>query len=335
MKKKVLILDLGGTISQKINKSGVLSPSEDFYIDKVPALSELAFIEYKNIKRIDSVDLKTSDRAQVAKIIFANRNEFDGFVIVQGTDTLADSASCLNYMIQDIGKPIVLTGAQLSIFGTSSDAAGNLFNSVLSAISDFGEILICFGNKVFRGCKTIKENVFSFQAFSSPQSQELAEIGIELRYTGVRIKRKKETHAELFVDFYEGIYAFKPISGIDSSNLLKSVIEREDIKGVLIESFGSGNLGFEYRDCIKLANNLGKVVLIISRAQRGVSRSGIYESGHKLIENGALTIIGMTFESASQKLMYAIGKAIAHNSTTDFRKNVIKILKTPIGMDMN
>ena len=115
MRKQILIIDLGGTITQKPDNGGVLTPSDDDFFFKTPDIYSIAEITYKKLTRIDSSSMGLKERQKIAQLIFDNHH-YDGFVIIQGTDTMSYTASCLSYMLQNFHKPIVLTGAQKSIF---------------------------------------------------------------------------------------------------------------------------------------------------------------------------------------------------------------------------
>ncbi|MBI9100455.1 MAG: asparaginase, partial [Spirochaetaceae bacterium] len=167
--KKVLIIDTGGTISQKPDNSGVLKPSVSEYIELVPNLEKLAELSLTRMERIDSTDMTTEYRAAIATEIYKHHHEFDGFVVLHGTDTMADTACALTYMIQNLGKPIVVTGAQLPFFSPGPDGINNLYYSVEAATGDLGETVICFGDRILRGSRAVKENTHGFNAFSSPR----------------------------------------------------------------------------------------------------------------------------------------------------------------------
>ena len=126
-KPKILLIQTGGTISQERGKDGVFRPSEKDILKYVHSIHNLADILTIKTANIDSTDMETSDRAMLAKTIYENHLKYDGFVITHGTDTMADTAAALNYMIQSLGKPIVMTGSQKSIFEPGSD--GDLFNA--------------------------------------------------------------------------------------------------------------------------------------------------------------------------------------------------------------
>lgn len=187
MKPKILIIQTGGTISQEKGEDGTYSPSSKpikEIIRKISSLEDLAEITIEELFNIDSTNMETSDRANLAKTIYENYQKYNGFVILHGTDTMADSAAALNYMLNcgaiEGGKPIVFTGSQKPIFEPASDAPNNIYNAVKIATLDIGEIVIAFGNKIVRGVRAVKESEHGLNAFSSPRIEPLGEIGREI-----------------------------------------------------------------------------------------------------------------------------------------------------------
>src|SRR3989344_6255786 len=188
-KPKVLLIKTGGTIGQKPNAQGILEPSADEYIPKVEGLDDLAEITVKDLGNIDSTNMetnlrltdptqaeKTRDRADVARAIYDNAFNYDGFVVAHGTDTMAETAAALTYMLSDFRKPIVLTGSQRSMWVYRSDGPNNIYTAVQAATKDIGEVVIAFGNFVLRGCRARKFDEEGYDAFDTPGLQPLGKL---------------------------------------------------------------------------------------------------------------------------------------------------------------
>jgi L-asparaginase len=175
---RILILDTGGTISQTASADGSLVPCSTDYIEMVPRLHDIARLEVLRLERMDSSDMTSILRMEMARLIYENYDGFDGFVVIHGTDTMVETAAALSYMVQNLGKPVVLTGAQLPIFAPGPDGLNNLYYSVKAASMDLGEVVICFGDRILRGNRSIKENVHGFNAFHSFRVPPLGELGV-------------------------------------------------------------------------------------------------------------------------------------------------------------
>ncbi|MFC1753941.1 asparaginase [Thermoproteota archaeon] len=306
-KAKVLMIQTGGTVGQERGKDGVFRPSDKDYLDKVPGIYELADITVKRTVNIDSTNMDTSHRAMIAELIYKNHLKYEGFVIVHGTDTMVDSAAALNYMTQNLGRPIILTGSQKSIFEHGSDAPNNLYYAVKAATMDLGEVAIAFGDKIVRGNRAIKESEHGLNAFSSPRIPPIGEIGIDVMLANHRIKAYNGDPV-LFTGFDTNIEFYQQSSGT-STKIFESYTTNEHIHGIVIGAYGAGNVQDRLVEHIATATKNGKPVLVVTNCQLGAADMGIYAVGSAPLEAGAISAGDMTMETATQKLMYAIGRA--------------------------
>ena len=176
-KKRVCILFTGGTISMvRDEKTGALVPAktleELFHCE--PELNELADLEFSILFNLDSSDLKPKHWEQIAQAIVANYDDYDGFVVAIGTDTMAYAASAVSFLLEDLGKPVIFTGSQYPLSGgMRTDARINLFNAIIYAgDSDVGEVAISFGSKLLRGNRSTKMDAEKLEAFDSPNMRE-------------------------------------------------------------------------------------------------------------------------------------------------------------------
>lgn len=304
--KKILILDTGGTISQEKGEYGTLVPGVADIVKIVPRLKEIADIEYTLIKRIDSTNMTQDIRVMVALEIQKREKEFDGFVITHGTDTMPDTACALNYMIQDLGKPIVITGAQLPMFAPGPDGLNNLYYSVKAATDDIGEIVICFGDRIIRGNRSYKENVEGFNAFSSPRAPFVGNLGVNIRLNENRIKRF-DGSTRYYTNYETGVAVISQVSG-SSINLLEFCVGNPEIKGIILIGYGTGNIQSILNGSIKKLTSAGVKLVIITSCSKGATILEQYQTGFAAKEAGALPGMDLTVHAATQKMIYALGR---------------------------
>ncbi len=332
-KPKILLLQAGGTIGQKKGSDGVYRPSDDDYLHKIPEIHDLADITIKKIVNIDSTNMETSHRVAIARAIYENNSKYDGFVVVHGTDTMVDSAAAFNYMIQDLGKPIVLTGAQKSIYEPGSDGPNNLYYAIKAATLDLGEIVIAFGDRIVRGNRAIKVSEHGLNAFDSPRMQPVGEIGIDIMLAEHRIRRH-EGKPSLFIDFDTNI-AFCQQSSGTAHDALGEMVAHPNVHGIVLGAYGAGNVQDRLLADLKNATKRGKPVLVATNCQLGAADMGLYSVGSAPLKAGAISAGDMTMECCVQKLMYALGK-LRKNKITMAKKIAFtkKIAHTPISGDI-
>ncbi len=333
---KILILDTGGTISQKPGRDGTLVPCTTDYIEMVPRLHDIARIELERLERMDSTDMSTALRGRIASRIAGEYGNYDGFVVLHGTDTMADTAAALTYMLKGLGKPVVLTGAQLPIFAPGPDGMNNLFYSVKAAGMDLGEVVICFGDRILRGCRSSKENVNGFNAFGSHRIPPLGELGVTVRLLNHRIPRSTST-PKLFTDFDSGV-CYLPMSSGSTLNMLESLAQWKDLKGLVVGGFGTGNIPSIQMAGLEKILNRSIPVAVVTTCLQGDTILDQYEVGQVVKKAGAMEGLDLTPVCAVQKLMYAIGLADSENQTDSDpdkrRQRIHEIFQTPVALDM-
>lgn len=332
-KPKLLVIKAGGTIGMEEKENGSLAPSNKDYLKEITELNKIADYDVIDAWNLDSTEMNTEHRKKIAKEIYSNYEKYTGFIIIQGTDTLVDSAAALNYMIRDTGKPIVLTGSQIPFFSDNpGDARSNLYLSFLAAIQDVGEVIICFGNYILRGCRTIKISEWEFKAFESPNIEPIGELGLKLKLYSHR-KRRRNSIPELFTDFDTKVEFFNQPSGADS-NFIEYCTKSEDVHGLVIGGYGAGNIESKYAKYLPELVNKGKPVVVITTCYRGKVEMDLYEVGNKAKNAGAISGYDLTSHAAIQKLMWSLGKAKKHNKSNLVRE-VKKYIHTSIGDDIS
>jgi L-asparaginase len=319
MKPRVLIIYTGGTIGMVQDiKTGVLVPFDfEHLYHQVPELEKFDIdITVKSIEEpIDSSDMGIITWQEIATIIETNYNAVDGFVILHGTDTMAYTASALSFMLQNLAKPVILTGSQLPIGMIRTDGKENLITAIEIAAANENntpmvpEVAIYFEYKLYRGNRTYKFNAEHFDAFKSSNYPVLAEAGIRITYHKNDIA--KASAAKLAVrknmDSHVGVLKLYP--GI-SKNIVQSILRTPNLKACIIETFGSGNGLTDdwFIDEIKHAisvNNL--IILNVTQCNQGEVMQGRYATSNGFLNAGVISGADITFEAAITKLMFLLG----------------------------
>ena len=332
---RVLILDTGGTISQKPGHEGALEPCSTDYIETVPRLHDAADIRLIRLQRMDSTDMTTSLRGEIARQICDNYDDYDGFVVLHGTGTMPETASALTYMLRGLGKPVVLTGAQLPIFAPGPDGMNNLYYSVIAATLDLGEVVICFGDRILRGSRSTKENVHGFNAFVSTRIPPLGELGVTVRLLDHRLRRTG-SRPQLFTSFNPRV-CYLPLTSGSELPLLEMLAASGTPDGVVLGGFGTGNIPSLHMKGLKALLARDIPVIVVTTCLRGDTILEQYRLGQIVRQAGAEEGLDLTPGAACQKLMFALGKTDEDCPALTGPERVERIyslFRTPVAMDM-
>lgn len=312
--KKILIIGTGGTIASTHTENG-LAPelASDELIRCVPAIKDICDVDCVQAFCLDSTNIRPAHWLMIANVINEKYNDYDGFVVTHGTDTMAYTAAGLSYLIQNSRKPIVLTGSQKSIVEDSTDAKMNLTDALIYACDDDSHgVVIVFSGSVITGTRARKNYSKSFMAFGSINFPELARIrdGRVVRYIN-----EPSPDDTVFYDYINpNVGVLKLTPGV-SNDVMRYALDHYD--GMIIESYGVGGLP-EYSDFyeqIIRATGQGKFIVMTTQVPNEGSDLAVYRVGNALINReNIFEAHDMITEAAVAKLMWVLGQ------TTDFDK---------------
>ena len=317
----VLLVYTGGTIGMKADPvDGTLKPF-DFsgILEEVPELRKFALKidSYTFNPIIDSSDVEPALWQSLARLIRDRYDDYDGFVILHGTDTMAYSASALSFMLENLGKPVIFTGSQLPIGEPRTDGKENIISAVEIATAKDAEgrpmvpeVCICFNSQLLRGNRSVKVNATGFDAFKSPNYPLLATAGISIKYNNSFIhndydRRKGVT---IHTDLDTRVSVLKLHPGI-TEQAVRDILLGDGSRAVILETYGSGNAPCRpwFLALVREAASRGKILLNVTQCLSGDVDMDIYATGRALKDAGVICGHDITTESALGKLFYLMG----------------------------
>ena len=321
----ILLVYTGGTIGMvKDFKTGALRTFNfDKLLKHIPEINHLnCTIESVSLEDpIDSSNMNPKHWVLITEIIEENYDLYDGFVVLHGSDTMSYTSSAISFMFENLSKPVIFTGSQLPIGDLRTDAKENLITSIEIASAQkkglpvISEVCLYFEYKLYRANRTTKINAEHFEAFTSPNFPPLAESGVHLKFDK-NLLHKPVNRKSLIIRkrLEDNIVILKVFPGI-KENIVNSILEIEGIKGVIIETYGSGNAPTEkwFINLLKKAINNGISIVNVTQCASGSVIMGQYETSVEMAEIGVISGNDITTESALAKLMYLLGENIPKN----------------------
>ncbi|HOF20662.1 MAG TPA: asparaginase [Bacteroidales bacterium] len=336
----VLIIYTGGTIGMVHDpETGSLIPIDFKHItDHVPVIGNYGFelhsVSFDPVK--DSSNIDPDIWIRLAGIIEENYDRFDGFVVLHGTDTMAYSASALSFMLENLSKPVIFTGSQLPIGLPRTDGRENLITAIeIAAAKKNGnpivpEVCIYFDSELSRGNRTTKFSAEHFDAFNSPNYPLLAEAGLHITYnTGIIRYPEKIRKLKVHRKFDNNVAILKLFPGLNR-NFVKAVTGTAGLKGLIIETFGSGNAPTYkwFLDDLKAFIRKGGIIFNVTQCHGGSVEMGLYETSREMLAAGVISGRDITSEASVTKLMLLLG---CHGSA----EKVAEMLAKPIAGEMS
>lgn len=318
--KKILVIYTGGTIGMVNTPSGYAPEKDAFHnlLDRIPELHAEAMPHWDIVDMeplLDSSNITVVEWNAIGQLIADHYDNYDGFVVLHGTDTMAYTASALSFMLRGNGKPVILTGSQIPLCEIRNDARDNIITSLLIAASgQVHEVCLYFGGKLLRGNRAIKYSADDLIAFESPNYPALAEAGIAIRY-----------NTPALLPPNRGRFAFQRLKNVPIGVIkvfpgiqfdLFDSIMTERLKGIVIETFGAGNIpghADSLLPIIRKASDNGTVIIVCSQCPHGTVSLGAYEASSALKEAGAVSGYDITTEAAVAKLYYLFSGGLSRD----------------------
>jgi L-asparaginase len=326
--KKLMLFTTGGTIASLEGENG-LTPKMDAedLLRYLPELEQYCRIDTKSLMNFDSTNIQPEYWIEMAKAIYEHYNDYDGFVITHGTDTMAYTSAALSYMLQDLSKPVVITGSQIPIAFKKTDAKRNISDAIRFACEEIGGVYVVFDGRVIQGTRAIKLRTKSYDAFESINYPYVASINTDEIHYYNHVNKLKNKVPKLDTSLCTDVSLVKLFPGIKPEffDSMKNLY-----KGIVIESYGSGGIPFHERNILEKLNELsdcGISIVITTQCLEEGEEMDIYEVGRKVNQDVIIRSKNMNTEAIVPKLMWALGK------TQDPQK-VKELMETPIAKDI-
>jgi L-asparaginase len=328
MKKRVYIIYTGGTIGMQPTPEGY-APAPGYLAEQIMSMPDLKshlmpdvdIHEYDPL--LDSANMTPQDWYKIARDISDHYNEYDGFIILHGTDTMAYTASALPFMLEGLAKPVLLTGSQIPLCEVRNDARANLITALTVAANfDIPEVCLCFGNQLLRGCRSVKVSTDGLDAFASPNLSPLGDIGVEIRIHKNLVLPKPQSVLQVQEFKQVNVGALPLWPGI-SAQVVRNFLQ-PPLQGLILRAYGVGNgptNNADFLSALEEAAARGVVIVDCTQCLRGSVHLGDYATGSALARAGVISGFDMTAEAALAKLSYLFSQ----NLSVDEIKRLMQI----------
>lgn len=306
--KKILMLSTGGTIAGEHTETGLVPVySGDFLVSKIPEVKELCEVVCKDVLQLDGTNIQPEDWTILAEVVYDAQQEYDGIVITHGTDTMAYTACALSYMVQNLKKPVILTGSQIAMIDEDTDGKQNLMDAFRAACADLPGVYIVFHGRIIQGVRSQKTNTRGLDAFHSINAED---TGAVVNGEVIVNHMPPMPTGELILDtrLERKVVQIKLLPGIEPKQL-ESMIGM-GYHGIILEAFGCGGIPNQGRDllpCLKRAQQFGVAVLIATQCKYGFVDLSVYDVNVQAARLGAMSAYDMSTEAAAVKLMWVLG----------------------------
>ncbi|MEB3197344.1 MAG: asparaginase [Candidatus Sericytochromatia bacterium] len=309
-RKRLLVVNTGGTLGMDPRQTAPLGPGAvaEEVLRYIPEARELADIEMQVLFNQDSANVQPAHWEAIARCIADAIDQYDGFVVIHGTDTMAYTAAALSFMLVNLPRPVVLTGAQRPIAAIRTDAKTNLVNALELATRDIPEVGLFFDHRLLRGNRAHKVSIDDFDAFASPNYPALADVGLHVEVREDLVRRPAGLF-HLQTGFCDKVLILRLFPGLRPEHLMP-LLDAE-LKAFVIEAYGAGTVPVAERSLIPFiaeASRRGRLVALASQALSGRVEPEIYEAGRRALDAGAVSCGDMTPAAAAVKLMFLLAQ---------------------------